>query len=120
MFENEIGVNKSFEERVNFAVSERLKIYSEYETLFIATISNAARLPILVDQVAASYQIMRKRFIKIVPEIKNLSDIKSDLLFTRILFPTWFSLRNVLKHDQKTIDNELSIDLMEYINFNIK
>ena len=120
MFENEIGVNKSFEERVNFAVSERLKIYSEYETLFIATISNAARLPILVDQVAASYQIMRKRFIKIVPEIKNLSDIKSDLLFTRILFPTWFSLRNVLKHDQKTIINELSIDLMEYINFNIK
>ena len=70
MFENEIDVNKSFEERINFAVSERLKIYSEYETLFIATISNAARLPILVDQVAASYQIMRKRFIKIVPEIK--------------------------------------------------
>lgn len=120
MFENEIDVNKSFEERINFAVSERLKIYSEYETLFIATISNAARLPILVDQVAASYQIMRKRFIKIVPEIKNLSGIKSDLLFTRILFPTWFSLRNVLKHDQKTIINELSIDLMEYIKSNIK
>lgn len=120
MFKNEIDVNKSFEERIKFAVSERLTIYSNYETLFIATISNAARLPVLVDQVAASYLIMRERFIKIVPEIKNLSDIKSDLLFTRILFPTWFSLRNVLKHDQKTIINELSIDLMEYINFNIK
>tara|TARA_B100000614_G_scaffold119087_1_gene106775 strand:+ start:302 stop:904 length:603 start_codon:yes stop_codon:yes gene_type:complete len=120
MFANEIDVSKSFQERVNFAVSERLAIYSEYETLFISTISNAARLPILVDQVAASYQIMRKRFIKIVPEIKNLSTIKSDLLFTRILFPTWFSLTNVLKHDQKTIIDELSIDLIEYIKSNIK
>ena len=120
MFKNEIDVNKSFEERIKFAVSERLTIYSNYETLFIATISNAARLPVLVDQVAASYLIMRERFIKIVPEIKNLSGIKSDLLFTRILFPTWFSLRNVLKHDQKTIIDELSIDLMEYINSNIK
>lgn len=120
MFKNEIDVNKSFEERIKFAVSERLTIYKNYETLFIATISNAARLPILVDQVAASYLIMRERFIKIVPETKNLSVIKSDLLFTRILFPTWFSLRNVLKHDQKTIINELSIDLMEYIKINIK
>jgi hypothetical protein len=120
MFKNEIDVNKSFEERINFAVSERLAIYSKYETLFIATISNAARLPILADQVAASYLIMRERFIKIVPEIKNLSGIKSDLLFTRILFPTWFSLCNLLKHDQETIINELSIDLMEYIKSNSK
>jgi AcrR family transcriptional regulator len=120
MFKNEIDVNKSFEERINFAVSERLTIYSKYETLFIATISNAARLPILADQVAASYLIMRERFIKIVPEIKNLSGIKSDLLFTRILFPTWFSLCNLLKHDQETIINELSIDLMEYIKSNSK
>tara|TARA_B100000035_G_scaffold147185_1_gene125462 strand:+ start:307 stop:909 length:603 start_codon:yes stop_codon:yes gene_type:complete len=120
MFENEIDVNQSFEERINFAVSERLKIYSEYETLFIATISNSARLPILVNQVAESYQIMRERFIKIVPEIKNLSTIKSDLLFTRITFPPWFSLRKLLKHDQKIIIDELSIDLMEYIKFNIK
>ena len=120
MFENEIDVNQSFEERINFAVSERLKIYSEYETLFIATISNSARLPILVNQVAESYQIMRERFIEIVPEIKNLSTIKSDLLFTRITFPPWFSLRKLLKHDQKIIIDELSIDLMEYIKFNIK
>ena len=115
MFENEIDVNQSFEERINFAVSERLKIYSEYETLFIATISNSARLPILVNQVGESYQIMRERFIKIVPEIKNLSTIKSDLLFTRITFPPWFSLRKLLKHDQKIIIDELSDDLMKYI-----
>ena len=115
MFENEIDVNQSFEERINFAVSERLKIYSEYETLFIATISNSARLPILVNQVAESYQIMRERFIKIVPEIKNLSTIKSDLLFTRITFPPWFSLRKLLKHDQKIIIDELSDDLVKYI-----
>ena len=83
---SDIDLNKSFKERVNFAISERFTIYEEYETLFIATISNSARLPTLVNQVAESYQIMRERFIKIVPEIKNLSTIKSDLLFTRILF----------------------------------
>jgi len=115
MFKNEIDLEKSFEERINLAISERLAIYSEYESLFIATISNAARLPILVDQVAASYKIMRERFIKIVPESKNLSTIKADLLFTRILFPSWFSLRKVLKHDQKIIIDELSDDLMKYI-----
>ena len=119
MFENEIDIEKSFEERIYLAISERLAIYSEYESLFIATISNAARLPILVDQVAASNQIMRERFIKIVPEIKNLSTIKSDLLFTRFLFPSWFSLRKVLNHDQKTIIDELSDDLMKYIKDNI-
>ena len=119
MFENEIDIEKSFEERIYLAISERLAIYSEYESLFIATISNAARLPILVDQVAASYQIMRDRFIKIVPEIKNLSTIKSDLLFTRFLFPSWFSLRKVLNHDQKIIIDELSDDLMKYIKDNI-
>ena len=119
MFENEIDIEKSFEERIYLAISERLAIYSEYESLFIATISNAARLPILVDQVAASYQIMRERFIKIVPEIKNLSTIKSDLLFTRFLFPSWFSLRKVLNHDQKIIIDELSNDLMKYIKDNI-
>ena len=119
MFENEIDIEKSFEERIYLAITERLAIYSEYESLFIATISNAARLPILVDQVAASYQIMRERFIKIVPEIKNLSTIKSDLLFTRFLFPSWFSLRKVLNHDQKTIIDELSDDLMKYIKDNI-
>ena len=119
MFENEIDIEKSFEERIYLAISERLAIYSEYESLFIATISNAARLPILVDQVAASYQIMRERFIKIVPEIKNLSTIKSDLLFTRFLFPSWFSLRKVLNHDQKIIIDELSDDLMKYIKDNI-
>ena len=119
MFKNEIDLEKSFEERVSLAVSERLEIYSKYETLFIATISNAARLPILVDQVATSYQIMRERFIKIVPEIKSLSTIKTDLLFTRILFPSWFSLRRVLKHDHKIIINELCKDLMEYIKSNI-
>ena len=119
MFENEIEIEKSFEERIYLAISERLAIYSEYESLFIATISNAARLPILVDQVAASYQIMRERFIKIVPEIKNLSTIKSDLLFTRFLFPSWFSLRKVLNHDQKIIIDELSDDLMKYIKDNI-
>ena len=87
--------------------------------MFIATISNSARLPTLVNQVAESYQIMRERFIKIVPEIKNLSTIKSDLLFTRILFPSWFSLRKVLKHDQKIIIDELSNDLVKYIKGNI-
>ena len=115
MFDSDIDLNKSFKERVNFAISERLTIYEEYETLFIATISNSARLPTLVNQVAESYQIMRERFIKIVPEIKNLSTIKSDLLFTRITFPPWFSLRKLLKHDQKIIIDELSDDLVKYI-----
>ena len=115
MFDSDIDLNKSFKERVNFAISERLSIYEEYETLFIATISNSARLPTLVNQVAESYQIMRERFIEIVPEIKNLSTIKSDLLFARITFPPWFSLRKLLKHDQKIIIDELSDDLVKYI-----
>jgi AcrR family transcriptional regulator len=115
MFDSDIDLDKSFKERVNFAISERLTIYEEYETLFIATISNSARLPTLVNQVAESYQIMRERFIEIVPEIKNLSTIKSDLLFTRITFPPWFSLRKLLKHDQKIIIDELSDDLVKYI-----
>ena len=115
MFNSDVDLDKPFEERVNFAISERLTIYEEYETLFIATISNSARLPILVNQVGESYQIMRERFIKIVPEIKNLSTIKSDLLFTRITFPPWFSLRKILKYDQKIIIDELSDDLMKYI-----
>ena len=115
MFNSDIDLNRSFEERVSFAISERFAIYDEYETLFIATISNSARLPTLVNQVAESYQIMRERFIKIVPEIKKRSAIKSDLLFTRILFPSWFSLRKVLKHDQKIIIDELSDDLTKYI-----
>ena len=115
MFDSDIDLNKSFKERVNFAISERLTIYEEYETLFIATISNSARLPTLVNQVAESYQIMRERFIEIVPEIKNLSTIKSDLLFARITFPPWFSLRKLLKHDQKIIIDELSDDLTKYI-----
>jgi len=115
MFNSDVDLDRSFEERVSFAIHERFAIYDEYETLFIATISNSARLPTLVNQVAESYQIMRQRFIIIVPEIKNLSTIKSDLLFTRILFPSWFSLRRVLKHDQKIIIDELSDDLMKYI-----
>ena len=119
MFNSDVDLDRSFEERVSFAISERFAIYDEYETLFIATISNSARLPTLVNQVAESYQIMRERFIKIVPEIKKLSAIKSDLLFTRILFPSWFSLRNVLRHDQKIIIDELSNDLMKYIKGNI-
>ena len=119
MFDSDIDLNKSFKERVNFAISERLTIYEEYETLFIATISNSARLPTLVNQVAESYQIMRDRFIEIVPEIKNLSTIKSDLLFTRITFPPWFSLRKLLKHDQKIIIDELSDDLVKYIKCTI-
>jgi len=90
IFNSDVDLDKPFKERVNFAISERLTIYEEYETLFIATISNSARLPTLVNQVAESYQIMRERFIEIVPEIKNLSTIKSDLLFTRITFPPWF------------------------------
>ena len=120
MFNSDVDLDKPFKERLIFAISERLTIYEKYETLFIATISNAARLPTLVNQVAESYQIMRERFIEIVPEIKNLSTIKSDLLFARITFPPWFSLRKLLKHDQKIIIDELSIDLMEYIKFNIK
>ena len=115
MFDSDVDLEKSFKERVNFAISERLTIYEEYETLFIATISNSARLPTLVNQVAESYQIMRERFIEIVPEIKNLSTIKSDLLFARITFPPWFSLRKLLKHDQKIIIDELSDDLVKYI-----
>ena len=115
MFNSDVDLDRSFEERVSFAISERFAIYDEYETLFIATISNSARLPTLVNQVAESYQILRERFIKIVPEIKKLSAIKSDLLFTRILFPSWFSLRKVLKHDQKIIIDELSDDLTKYI-----
>ena len=115
MFDSDVDLDESFKERVNFAISERLTIYEEYETLFIATISNSARLPTLVNQVAESYQIMRERFIEIVPEIKNLSTIKSDLLFTRITFPPWFSLRKLLKHDQKIIIDELSDDLVKYI-----
>ena len=119
VFNSYVDLDRSFKERVSFALSERFTIYEEYETLFIATISNAARLPTLVNQVAESYQIMRERFIKIVPEIKNLSTIKSDLLFTRILFPSWFSLRKVLQHDQKIIIDELSNDLVKYIKGNI-
>ena len=115
MLNSDVDLDRSFEERVSFAISERFAIYDEFETLFIATISNSARLPTLVNQVAESYQIMRERFIKIVPEIKKLSAIKSDLLFTRILFPSWFSLRKVLKHDQKIIIDELSDDLTKYI-----
>ena len=119
IFNSDIDLDRPFNERVSFAIRERFTIYDEYETLFIATISNSARLPTLVNQVAESYQIMRERFIKIVPEIKKLSAIKSDLLFTRILFPSWFSLRKVLKHDQKIIIDELSNDLMKYIKGNI-
>ena len=119
IFNSEVDLDRPFNERVSFAIRERFTIYEKYETLFIATISNSARLPTLVNQVAESYQVMRKRFIKIVPEIENLSTIKSDLLFTRILFPSWFSLRNVLRHDQKIIIDELSNDLMKYIKSNI-
>ena len=119
IFNSDVDLDRPFNERVSFAIRERFTIYDEYETLFIATISNSARLPTLVNQVAESYQIMRERFIKIVPEIENLSTIKSDLLFTRILFPSWFSLRNVLRHDQKIIIDELSNDLMKYIKSNI-
>ena len=119
IFNSDVDLDRPFNERVSFAIRERFTIYEKYETLFIATISNSARLPTLVNQVAESYQVMRKRFIKIVPEIENLSTIKSDLLFTRILFPSWFSLRNVLKHDQKIIIDELSNDLMKYIKSNI-
>jgi len=119
IFNSDVDLDRPFNERVSFAIRERFTIYDEYETLFIATISNSARLPTLVNQVAESYQIMRERFIKIVPEIGNLSTIKSDLLFTRILFPSWFSLRNVLRHDQKIIIDELSNDMMKYIKSNI-
>ena len=119
IFNSDVDLDRPFNERVSFAIRERFTIYEKYETLFIATISNSARLPTLVNQVAESYQVMRKRFIKIVPEIENLSTIKSDLLFTRILFPSWFSLRKVLKHDQKIIIDELSNDLMKYIKGNI-
>ena len=119
IFNSDVDLDRPFNERVSFAIRERFTIYEKYETLFIATISNSARLPTLVNQVAESYQVMRKRFIKIVPEIENLSTIKSDLLFTRILFPSWFSLRKVLKHDQKIIIDELSNDLMKYIKSNI-
>ena len=119
IFNSDVDLDRPFNERVSFAIRERFTIYDEYETLFIATISNSARLPTLVNQVAESYQVMRERFIKIVPEIENLSTIKSDLLFTRILFPSWFSLRKVLKHDQKIIIDELSNDLMKYIKGNI-
>ena len=119
IFNSDVDLDRPFNERVCFAIRERFTIYDEYETLFIATISNSARLPTLVNQVAESYQFMRERFIKIVPEIENLSTIKSDLLFTRILFPSWFSLRKVLKHDQKIIIDELSNDLMKYIKSNI-
>ena len=119
IFNSEVDLDRPFNERVSFAIRERFTIYEKYETLFIATISNSARLPTLVNQVAESYQFMRERFIKIVPEIENLSTIKSDLLFTRILFPSWFSLRKVLKHDQKIIIDELSNDLMKYIKGNI-
>ena len=115
MFNSDVDLYKPFKERVSFAISERFTIYEEYEILFIATISNSARLPTLVNQVAESYQIMRERFIEIVPEIKNLSTIKSDLLFARITFPPWFSLRKLLKHDQKIIIDELSDDLVKYI-----
>ena len=119
IFNSDVDLDRPFNERVSFAIRERFTIYEKYETLFIATISNSARLPTLVNQVAESYQFMRERFIKIVPEIENLSTIKSDLLFTRILFPSWFSLRKVLKHDQKIIIDELSNDLMKYIKGNI-
>ena len=119
IFNSDVDLDRPFNERVSFAIRERFTIYEKYETLFIATISNSARLPTLVSQVSESYQVMRKRFIKIVPEIENLSTIKSDLLFTRILFPSWFSLRNVLRHDQKIIIDELSNDLMKYIKSNI-
>ena len=119
IFNSDVDLDRPFNERVSFAIRERFTIYDEYETLFIATISNSARLPTLVNQVAESYKVMRERFIKIVPEIENLSTIKSDLLFTRILFPSWFSLRKVLKHDQKIIIDELSNDLMKYIKSNI-
>ena len=119
IFNSDVDLERPFNERVSFAIRERFTIYEKYETLFIATISNSARLPTLVNQVAESYQFMRERFIKIVPEIENLSTIKSDLLFTRILFPSWFSLRNVLRHDQKIIIDELSNDLMKYIKGNI-
>ena len=119
IFNSDVDLDRPFNERVSFAIRERFTIYEKYETLFIATISNSARLPTLVNQVSESYQVMRKRFIKIVPEIENLSTIKSDLLFTRILFPSWFSLRNVLRHDQKIIIDELSNDLMKYIKSNI-
>ena len=115
IFNSDVDLDRPFNERVSFAIRERFTIYDEYETLFIATISNSARLPTLVNQVAESYQVMRERFIKIVPEIKNLSTIKSDLLFTRITFPPWFSLRKLLKHDQKIIIDELSDDLVKYI-----
>ena len=119
IFNSDVDLDRPFNERVSFAIRERFTIYEKYETLFIATISNSARLPTLVNQVAESYQVMRERFIKIVPEIENLSTIKSDLLFTRILFPSWFSLRKVLKHNQKIIIDELSNDLMKYIKSNI-
>jgi len=119
IFNSDVDLDRPFNERVSFAIRERFTIYDKYETLFIATISNSARLPTLVNQVAESYQIMRERFIKIVAEIENLSTIKSDLLFTRILFPSWFSLQKVLKHDQKIIIDELSNDLMKYITSNI-
>jgi AcrR family transcriptional regulator len=119
IFNSDVDLDRPFNERVSFAIRERFTIYEKYETLFIATISNSARLPTLVNQVAESYQFMRERFIKIVPEIENLSTIKSDLLFTRILFPSWFSLRKVLRHDQKIIIDELSNDLMKYIKSNI-
>ena len=101
MFNSDVDLDRSFEERVSFAISERFAIYDEYETLFIATISNSARLPILVNQVGESYQIMRERFIKIVPEIKKLSALKSDLYLQELLFHHGFHCESFLSMIKK-------------------
>jgi hypothetical protein len=112
----EVPILNKIQDRINFLIKERIKIYDKYKYVFSYTISKFQKSSILMNGLIEANIKLRERFENIVPEIKNMSLIDQAFLDAMIAFPSWYRLSSHYKFSNDKIINKFTLQTIKLIN----
>ena len=105
-FQNKKVISKKLKNRITFVINERVKIYDDYQNVFVSTIKKIQKFKSARKGLIEGNIRLKQRFETIVPEILELSKLDQAYIDTSISFTSWLRLSTFYKFSNEVIVNK--------------
>lgn len=102
-FQDKNLISKKIKDRITFVINERVKIYDDYQNVFMSTIVRIKKFKSARKGLIEGNIRLKQRFETIIPEILELSLIDQAYVDASISFASWLRLSTFYKFSNKII-----------------
>ena len=108
-FQDKNLISKKIKDRITFVINERVKIYDDYQNVFMSTIVRIKKFKSARKGLIEGNIRLKQRFETIIPEILELSLIDQAYIDASISFASWLRLSTFNKFSNKIIIQNIYI-----------